>query len=87
MRSRASRWTPIAALAISIALAAGCGSGRTVLVAEDSPSRVGPNVSGPAYTLIDDEWTRTDGRIEYPEGWYVVPPRFVRPGEVGGAAP
>jgi len=45
-------------------------------------------VPDPAYPFLGVHLTRcTDGRIECPEGWYVVPPRFVRRGEVGGAAP
>lgn len=45
--------------------------------------RVGPGTTGKAYLLIEDEWTISSQRIAYPEGWYVVPPRFVHPGEFG----
>lgn len=54
---------------------AGCG--RTVLVSEDSPMRVGPDVRGKVYTLQEGEWTISDDKIIYPEGWYLVPPSFV----------
>lgn len=72
----------IAAAALWSALGSGCGSGRTVLVADDSPIRVGPGTTGPAYQLIDGEWVLGSEPISYPEGWYVVPPRFVEPDDL-----
>lgn len=83
MLNRRSPLTPIAALMLCLALASACGCGRTVIVPEDSPMRVGPGTTGKAYLLIEDEWTISSQRIAYPEGWYVVPPRFVHPGEFG----
>lgn len=87
MLNRRNPCKPIAALMLSLALASACGCGRTVLVPEDAPMRVGPGTTGKAYLLIDGEWTISSQRIAYPEGWYVVPPRFVHPEEFGPEVP
>ncbi len=58
-------------------LAAGCAGGRTVLVPEDAPMRIGPETRGQVYVMKDGEWRLRPGRIELPEGWYIVPPSFV----------
>lgn len=58
-------------------LGVGCGSGRTVLVSEDSPIRTGPDVAGRVYQMVDGEWQLSGNRVAIPEGWYIVPPRFV----------
>lgn len=79
MNGRRLLWMLIAAALLSIALASGCGSGRTVLVADDSPLRVGPGTTGTVYRLIDGQWRLSPNRVTLPEGWYVIPPRFVHP--------
>jgi len=79
-----NRRNPALLIAILIPLLAsvsGCATGRTVLVPDDSPIRIGPGTTGKAYTLINGEWVLGDRRVAYPEGWYVVPPRFVAPDE------
>lgn len=75
------RWprTRIGIALVLIGLVSGCVGGRTVLVSEDSPLRIGPNVTGEVYTLIDGEWRRSDGPVQIPEGWYAIPPSFVHP--------
>jgi len=40
--------------------------------------KVGPEVQGDVYVLLDGEWTLR-GPIDYPEGWYLVPPSFDSP--------
>ena len=82
MRSQRRLWTPIAALSACCALASGYGCGRTVLVSDDSPMRIGPGTTGKAYQLVEGEWRLGAERITYPEGWYVVPPRFVDPDDL-----
>jgi len=81
MPNRRSRLKPIAfrGLMLLLASALACGCGRTVLVPEDAPIRIGPGTTGKAYLLIDGEWTISAEKIVYPEGWYAVPPRFVHP--------
>jgi hypothetical protein len=58
-----------------IGFASGCG--RTVLVTEDSPIRVGPSTKARVYTLNNGEWTLSGNTVTIPEGWYCVPPSFV----------
>jgi len=82
MASLKPLWTLIAALTLLLALASVCACGRTVLLPDDSPLRVGPGTTGKAYQLIEGEWRVTERAIDYPEGWYVIPPRFVKPGEL-----
>ncbi len=64
-------------LMVFIALVIGCAPGRTVLVTDDSPLRIGPETTGQVYRLIDGDWVLSDDRVQLPEGWYAVPPRFV----------
>jgi hypothetical protein len=61
--------------ALAIALASGCG--RTVLVAQGSPIRIGPKTQTQIYTRIDGEWVLSQNHVMIPEGWYVVPPDYV----------
>lgn len=68
--------TLCAALVIGFAL--GCGSGRTVFVPEESPMRVGPDARFRVYHRVAGEWTLSTNRIAIPEGWYLVPPSYVR---------
>jgi len=36
---------------------------------------------GRVYTRQGGEWVLSPDRVEIPEGWYVVPPRFVEEDE------
>lgn len=66
-------------LMLFAALVIGCAPGRTVLVTDDSPVRIGPETTGRVYRLIGGDWILSDDRVQLPEGWYAVPPRFVHP--------
>lgn len=79
MPNRRSRSMPIVMLTLCAALATACAPGRTVLISDDAPVRIGPETTGRIYTLIDGEWVLSDTPVQLPEGWYAVPPRFVRP--------
>ena len=74
-------WLSIQAviLAVLIVLASAwlIGCGRTVLVPESSPVRIGPGTKARVYAMVDGEWTLSDNRVSVPEGWYCVPPSFV----------
>lgn len=59
-----------------IAFASGCS--RTVLVPEGSPIRIGPDCRTKVYSMQDDEWVLSENKVHLPEGWYCVPPSFVR---------
>lgn len=61
--------------ALVLAFASGCG--RTVLVSEGSPMRVGPETRAQVWTRVQGEWELSANRLEIPEGWYLVPPSFV----------
>ena len=54
-----------------------CGCGRTVLVSEASPIRIGPDAKIRVYTLQDGEWKLSPNAVTVSEGWYCVPPSFV----------
>ena len=79
MRNPRRPWWLIAALTACGALASAYGCGRTVLVTDDSPIRIGPATTGRVYRLIEGDWVLSDDRVKLPEGWYAVPPRFVLP--------
>ena len=64
-----------------IGFACGCSNNRTVFIPEDSPIRIGPNCRSHVYTLIKGEWTLSGNTVTIPEGWYCVPPSFVKPQE------
>lgn len=81
MRSRRRQAWPIVTLMLFAVSATACAPGRTVLIADDSPIRIGPETTGKVYQLIDGEWVLSDRPVELPEGWYAVPPRFVDPDE------
>lgn len=51
------------------------GCARTVLVPDGSPMR-SVSLKGRVLQRIDGEWVES-GEVEIPEGWYLVPPRFV----------
>jgi hypothetical protein len=40
--------------------------------------RTGPNSAIKVYHRINGEWTLSQNRITIPEGWYLVPPSFVK---------
>jgi len=62
---------------LAIACASGCGS-RTIFVPEESPMRIGPDSRIRVYHRIDGVWTLSQNRIEIPEGWYLVPPSYLK---------
>jgi hypothetical protein len=43
--------------------------------------RIGRETVGRVYTRQGGEWVLSPDRVEIPEGWYVVPPRFVEEDE------
>ena len=40
--------------------------------------RVGTNVKGEAFVMVDGEWM-VRKNVQYPEGWYLVHPKYVHP--------
>ena len=83
--SSAAAWlwraTPILIQSAWVALALVCANGcasRTIFVPEESPMRVGPQSRLRVYHRIDGTWTLSENRIEIPEGWYLVPPSYVK---------
>ena len=68
-------WIAMLLSALVLAFASGCG--RTVLVSEGSPMRVGPETRAQVWTRVDGEWELSANRLDIPEGWYLVPPSFV----------
>lgn len=68
---------PSAWLALAAVCASGCAN-RTVFVPEESPMRVGPSSRLRVYHIIDGVWTLSENRIDIPEGWYLVPPSYVK---------
>lgn len=83
------RYLLIATLICFVALALGSASGcsRAVFIPEASPIRVGPDCKTKVYLLINGEWTLSDNKVEIPEGWYCVPPRFVDEGDSKEVSP
>lgn len=68
--------------ALAIGFASGCSAGsRTVFVPESSPMRIGPNARFKVWirTKGSDEWELSANNVEIPEGWWIVPPSFVKP--------
>jgi len=70
-------WIGIGFVVLALGLMSGCGS-RTVFIPEDSPIRVGPRAKMRVYTLQKGEWTLSSNEVSLPEGWYCVPPSFVK---------
>jgi hypothetical protein len=66
-------WTLLSYAGLVILCACGCS--RTVIVDDGSPMRVG-KATGTVLQRIDGEWVES-GETTLPEGWYMVPPRFV----------
>jgi len=79
----ALRWIQIAIwigfALLAVAFASGCA--RTVLVSDGSPARIGPKAKARLYARVDGEWRLSEHDVEIPEGWYLVPPRFVEEDE------
>lgn len=73
-RSRAIL-TMLGFVALVLACASGCG--RTVLVKQGSPLRIGPDVHARVYARVNGEWSLSGNQVEIPEGWYLVPPDYV----------
>ena len=49
----------------------GCGSTRVVFVDTQSDLvRIGPNVTGRIYTMVNGQWVLSKNKVELPEGWY-----------------
>ena len=70
-------WIGIGFVVLALGLMSGCGS-RTVFIPEDSPIRIGPRAKMRVYTLQKGEWTLSSNEVSLPEGWYCVPPSFVK---------
>jgi len=66
-------WMAFAVLAIGFAN----GCARTVIVSDGSPARIGPDAKARIYARVDGEWRLSESVVAIPEGWYLVPPRFV----------
>lgn len=79
-RRRSASGSRLTCASVALLLASGSvGCTRTVLVTEDSPIRTGPAVKARVYTLDPDgKWLLGDNEVAIPEGWYVVPPSFVK---------
>ena len=59
-------------------LVTGCVASRTIFVPEESPMRVGPRNEMLVYTFENGQWVLSSNKIKVPEGWYLVPPSFVK---------
>lgn len=40
--------------------------------------RLGPRNEVRVYTFEEGEWKLSNNRIEIPEGWYIVPPSYIK---------
>jgi hypothetical protein len=49
-----------------------------VFVPEESPMRIGPRADVRVYHRVDGIWTLSQNTIRIPEGWYLVPPSYVK---------
>ena len=52
--------------------------GDTIFVPEESPMRAGPHAEMRVYHRVDGTWVLSNNRIQVPEGWYLVPPSYVK---------
>jgi hypothetical protein len=67
------------AISAALVLASASGCSRVVLVDERDPIRIGPDAKARVYTLEKSgEWTLSPNEVTIPEGWYAVPPSFVK---------
>lgn len=67
----------IVTVLFSLALGFASGCGRTVLVREGRPIRIGPDAKARVYALVEGEWTLSSNTVQIPEGWYLVSPQWV----------
>jgi hypothetical protein len=74
-------WIAFGFALLALAFASGCG--RTVLVKEGSPIRIGPDARTRVYVLVGGEWTLSNESVAIPEGWYLVSPEWVDMSEIG----
>lgn len=74
-RLRPRRLIPAFCAGLVAASAVGCG--RTVLVNDAAPIRLGPNVRARIYLYNGTDWELSQNAVALPEGFYLVPPRFV----------
>ena len=73
-RQRSVGWTVgrWAAVAVALALLAGCSGPRVVfLPAADAPVRAGPNLSGQVYVWTGSTWELSRNNVTIPEGFYI----------------
>lgn len=49
-----------------------------MFVPEESPMRTGPGSTIKVYHRVNGEWVLSGNRITIPEGWYLVPPSYVK---------
>jgi hypothetical protein len=68
-------WIAFGFALLALAFTSGCG--RTVLVKEGSPIRIGPCAKARVYVLVGGEWTLSNESVAIPEGWYLVSPEWV----------
>ena len=78
------RWILILCLVGLVSLSAlGCAGGQRVVLVppitvdeNGNPTdliRIGPNVSGRIYVLLDGKWELSQNDLQIPEGWYCAP--------------
>lgn len=69
-------------VALATASLNGCGTAgnRTVFVPEASPMRIGPKARFKVWirTQGSTDWELSSNEVAIPEGWYIVPPSYVR---------
>jgi hypothetical protein len=68
---------PIPACCAASVAVFGVGCARTVLVNDSAPIRIGPGVSARIYLYNGSDWELSPNAVPLPEGFYLVPPRFV----------
>lgn len=61
----------------ALVAASGVGCARTVLVNDSAPIRLGPGVRARIYLYNGTDWELSPNAVPLPEGFYLVPPRFV----------
>lgn len=70
-------WIVLLSIVLALVSAIGCAS-RTIFVPEESPMRAGPHAEMRVYHRVDGTWVLSNNRIQVPEGWYLVPPSYVK---------
>ena len=69
----------IGVLALCAVLASGCASGKIIIAREGTPMRLATETQAQVMVFQNGTWVRVNETARIPPGWYVVPPRFVRP--------